>query len=83
MSSTVIKQNTTDLQTILGMIEALPEADDIYPDTYDGACEITPSLEEQVLPTAQKVMPSDITIKQIPITTVSNTSGGNTVIIGG
>ena len=50
---------------------------------YKGAYEVTPKLEAQTLPTALKVMRNDIEIKEIPITTVTNTSGGNTVIIGG
>lgn len=49
---------------------------------YEGSYEVTPKLEEQSLPTALKVMRNDIKIKEIPITKVSNTSGGNTVIIG-
>lgn len=52
-------------------------------DPYEGDYSVTPSLEEQTLPTNQKFMNADITIKKIPITTVSNSSGGNTVIIGG
>lgn len=50
---------------------------------YKGAYEVTPKLEAQTLPTAFKVMRNDVEIKEIPITKVSNTSGGNTVIIGG
>jgi hypothetical protein len=50
---------------------------------YKGAYEVTPKLEAQTLETAFKVMRSDVEVKEIPITRVSNTSGGNTVIIGG
>lgn len=51
---------------------------------YDGAYEITPSIDnEQALNTAQTFMDADVVIKKIPVTKVSNTSGGNTVIIGG
>lgn len=50
---------------------------------YKGAYEVTPKLEAQTLPTASKVMRNDVEVKEIPITRVSNTSGGNTVIIGG
>ena len=50
---------------------------------YKGSYEVTPKLEEQTLQTASKVMRNDVKIKEIPITTVSNSSGGNTVIIGG
>lgn len=50
---------------------------------YNGSYEVTPKLEEQTLQTAKKVMREDVTIKEIPIFTVTNSSGGNTIIIGG
>lgn len=50
---------------------------------YKGAYEVTPKLEAQTLPTASKVMRHNVEVKEIPITKVTNTSGGNTVIIGG
>lgn len=52
-------------------------------EVYEGEYEAVPKLEEQTLATAQKFMKDDIKIKQIPISVVSNTGGGNTVIIGG
>ena len=51
--------------------------------SYEGSYEITPTLEGMTLKTAQTFLEKDIKIKKIPITTVSNSSGGNTVIIGG
>lgn len=50
---------------------------------YKGAYEVTPKLEAQTLPTAEKVMRHNVEVKEIPITKVTNASGGNTVIIGG
>lgn len=50
---------------------------------YEGDYEVMPKLEEQTLPTAQKLMKENLKIKEIPISVVSNTGGGNTVIIGG
>lgn len=50
---------------------------------YDGAYEVTPSFEGQTLPTATKVMAHDVTVDPITVSSVSNTSGGNTVYIGG
>ena len=50
---------------------------------YEGTYDVTPRVEEQTLPTAKKFLQKDVTIKKIPITTVSNSSGGNTIIIGG
>lgn len=50
---------------------------------YDGEYEVTPKIDEAtVLPTAQKLLARDVTVKKIPITKVGNNSGGNTIIIG-
>lgn len=51
-------------------------------DPYDGEYEITPRITEQTLPTAMKLMTRDVTVRDIPITYVTNTAGGNTIIIG-
>lgn len=48
---------------------------------YEGAYEVTPSIEEQILQTAEKVMKDDLKIKEIPYAEVSNPAGGTTVII--
>lgn len=48
---------------------------------YNGAYEVTPQVDAQSLPTAQKLMADDVTINAIPIYNVSNTSGGSTVYI--
>lgn len=50
---------------------------------YDGIYEIVPKIQEQKLLTKNKLLTEDMVIKSIPIIKVSNTSGGNTVIIGG
>lgn len=56
----------------------------INPDVeyYEGSCDVIPSIESQVLQTAQKLVPYDVTIQAIPRFDVSNTAGGNTVYIG-
>jgi hypothetical protein len=51
--------------------------------TYDGEFIVTPAVDnEQTLLTAGKYAEANITVEKIPITSVSNSSGGNTVIIG-
>jgi hypothetical protein len=50
-------------------------------DPYIGDYAVTPKTEQQILPTKGKTMAEDVTIHPIPIFTVSNTSGGNTVYI--
>lgn len=49
---------------------------------YEGEYEVTPSVEPQILETAQKTMKRDVEIKAIPFFNVSNSSGGSTVYIG-
>lgn len=51
-------------------------------DPYTGAYEITPAVESQTLPTAQKLMTQDMQIKAIPYFETSNNSDGKTVYIG-
>ncbi len=48
---------------------------------YTGEYEITPKVEAQTMPTAQKLMTDDVKIKSIPYFDVSNASGGSTVYI--
>ena len=50
---------------------------------YGGEYSVTPKFENQTLKTKNKVMGFDVNIKTIPIEKISNSSGGNTVIIGG
>lgn len=53
-------------------------------DIYDGDYIVTPKASEQtVLQTRAKAMIDDVTVLEIPYTSVSNLSGGNTVTIGG
>lgn len=51
-------------------------------DPFMGEYEITPDIDAQTIPTAQKYMTEDMRIKAIPFYDVSNTSGGSTVYIG-
>ena len=48
---------------------------------YEGAYTVTPKVDEQTMPTKDKIMVDNVTIKSIPIFNVSNTSGGSTVYI--
>lgn len=52
-------------------------------DPYTGSYEVTPKTTAQTLPTANKIMTSDLTVKGIPVTEETNASGGTTVTIGG
>ena len=48
---------------------------------YVGDYTVIPKLDQQVLKTKQKVMTDDLTVKEIPVYEVSNTSGGTTFYI--
>ena len=48
---------------------------------YTGSYEITPDVDAQKMPTAQKFMNEDVTVKAIPFFDVSNDAGGNTIFI--
>lgn len=50
---------------------------------YPGPYTVTPTRENQVLRTAQKVATRNITVFEIPYVEVSNMSGGKTATIGG
>lgn len=48
---------------------------------YEGDYTVTPKLEAQVMPTKDKVLNEDMTIKGIEVHRVKNSSGGTTVYI--
>lgn len=50
---------------------------------YSGNYEVTPQLEDAVvLETAERIMDSNVRVKQIPLHEVSNGAGGKTLTIG-
>ena len=49
---------------------------------YEGSYVITPKVTPQTLPTKDRRMSDDMSIKAIPRFDVSNTAGGTTVYIG-
>ena len=51
-------------------------------ETYDGPYVVTPAIDSQVLPTAQKRMTDNMTVKAIPYFQTSNPQMGETVYIG-
>lgn len=69
-------------QSITPMFEALQYVtEQNEADPYTGPYEVTPTVDGEVLPTAGKLMKDDLTIKAIPVYSVSNTAGGNTFYI--
>ena len=48
---------------------------------YEGSYEVTPKVEAQVMPTANKFLTDDMNVTAIPTYSVGNTSGGSTFYI--
>lgn len=48
---------------------------------YNGPTEVVPSFDSTVLETSGKALNNDITVTPIDVTIVSNSAGGNTLII--
>lgn len=62
----------------------IPEiVDNTTIEEYDGTYVVTPIFDDQVLPTADKLLVNDLTIESIPYSEVTNDSGGLTINIGG
>ena len=59
----------------------IPEVDEGNP--YMGDYEVIPSINFQLLPTAECHLEEDILVRPIPYAEVSNLSGGYTATIGG
>lgn len=77
--SVTLEKKPQLLPITFGVIhEVMPDNIEIY----EGGYAITPTVDGQVLQTAQKLMKDDVTIKAIPFYDVSNTSGGKTIYIG-
>ena len=52
-------------------------------DEYEGAYEVTPKVNSQMIETKDKLMYKDLIVSSIPYYEVSNSKGGTTIIIGG
>lgn len=52
-------------------------------DLYDGDYIVAPDFDGKTLPTTNKTLIQDVTVKPIEVQVVSNTAGGKTVYIGG
>lgn len=63
-----------------GITAAIGKGSGNYPE-YSGKYEVTPTLEEQQLETANKLLKDDVKIKAISRYDVTNTAGGTTVYI--
>jgi hypothetical protein len=69
-------------QKLIGVIQ--PSTDtECHHKEYDGEYEVIPkAYEKTVLETNKRIMKDNITVHEIPITIVTNLSGGSTACIG-
>lgn len=74
-------QFATGMETDIIEIDAPMEIGVGLPDYYTGATTVIPSVVEQILETADKLMRDNITVEEIPYSQVSNPAGGWTVTI--
>lgn len=63
-------------------VQAGGGAGDSNYEIYEGSYKVTPSVSNQTLDTANKLMKSDVIIEEIPYAEVTNNSGGKTASIG-
>lgn len=49
---------------------------------YEGSYKVTPMVTSQTLATENRLMKENVTIKEIPFYEVSNSFGGDTIVIG-
>ena len=73
------KENTQHLTANFGEVQTVTKY--LGGELYEGEYVVTPMVKEQTMPTKNKVLTEDMTIKSIPFFNVSNNSGGNTVYI--
>lgn len=50
---------------------------------YTGEYTVTPDITPVVLPTRDKLMAEDVTVRKIPLWEIGNPQGGKTILIGG
>lgn len=77
-----IQANNAELREAIDLAEELPDANTENYEVYEGSYKVTPSVSNQTLATANKLMQSDVTIEEIPYSEVGNNSGGKTATIG-
>lgn len=77
-----IQANNAELREAIELAESLPDAGTVVgTEPYEGEYIVTPKVEAQTMPTKEKVMLDDVTIKAIPYAEVSNNANGTTVTI--
>ena len=75
-----LNESQQEIETIFSAYQESSVEKEIDP--YGGSYDVTPMVSAQTLPTAQKKMIQDMTIKGIPYFETSNSHNGKTEYIG-
>lgn len=74
-----LEEQTNTFETIFGdSVNIIVKPVENY---YDGSYDVIPSINEQVLKTAQKTMKQNLTVNAIPYSVTTNLTGGKTATI--
>ena len=71
----------SNIKNLVGVLEVGKTISVKEYETYLGDYKVNPKLIKQTLETRSKVMYDNVTINEIPVYEVSNTSGGTTIYI--
>ena len=74
------KEKSIRFDTTFSYLQTVTENGDA--ERYTGTYEITPKVDAQTVPTAQKYLTNDMKIHGIPYFETSNNEGGETAYIG-
>ena len=77
---TDLRTDSQKIDTAFSEFQEISIIDEI--EAYDGPYVVTPAIDSQVLPTSQKRMTDNMTVKAIPYFQTSNPQMGETVYIG-
>ena len=72
------QEQPSDIGLEFGQVVEIVKSD---ANPYTGDYTVTPTVEGSTMPTKDKYMTKDVTIRPIPYYNVSNTAGGSTVYI--
>lgn len=77
----IVKVAVIPQETVAVQLDAVTRTSAGDVQVYDGQYEAIPKVTAQTLPTANKLMLEDVSVRAIPYFDVSNPAGGNTIYI--
>ena len=77
----IVKVAVIPQETVTVQLDAVTRTSAGDVPVYDGPYDAIPKVTAQTLPTANKLMLEDVSVRAIPYFDVSNPAGGNTIYI--